>query len=102
MEEDRGIIATGGGAFIDDATRALILNRGIAVWIDADVATLVERTARRNTRPLLKSGDPHEILTRLHEDRKPFYAEAQIHVMSDSGPHDATVAKILEAVDKWL
>lgn len=102
IEEGHGVIATGGGAFVDPATRALILERGIAVWIDADVDTLVERTARRNTRPLLRNGNPREILTRLAAERAPFYAEAPIRVRSDNGPHADTARAILEAIDQWL
>lgn len=102
IEERHGVIATGGGAFIDPSTRALILERGIAVWIDADVDTLVERTARRNTRPLLQNGDPKEILTRLATERAPFYAEAPIRVVSENGPHADTARAILEAIDQWL
>ena len=102
MEESHGVIATGGGAFVDDETRTLILEQGLAVWLDCDIDTLVERTSRRNTRPLLKSGDPREILTRLYEDRRGFYSQAPIHVMSDAGPHDATATKILEALEEWL
>ena len=102
IEEGHGVIATGGGAFVDPATRALILERGIAVWIDADIDTLVERTARRNTRPLLRNGNPREILTRLAAERAPFYAEAPIRVRSDNGPHADTARAILEAIDQWL
>lgn len=102
MEEGHGVIATGGGAFVNDETRALILASAIAVWIDADIKTLVERTGRRNTRPLLKQGDPAEILTRLHREREPYYSQAQIHVRSDDGPHIRTTNAILEAIDQWL
>lgn len=102
IEERAGVIATGGGAFVNDETRALILDQAVAVWIDSDIDLLVERTSRKNTRPLLKTGDPREILTRLYSERKPFYAQAQIHVMSDTGPHEATATKILEALDTWL
>lgn len=102
MEEGHGVIATGGGAFVDPATRALILERGIAVWIDCDVDTLVERTARRNTRPLLKNGNPREILTRLARERAPLYAKAPVRVMSENGPHGETARAILEAIDQWL
>ncbi|MFN3863371.1 MAG: shikimate kinase [Erythrobacter sp.] len=102
IEEGHGVIATGGGAFVDPATRALILERAIAVWIDADIDTLVERTARRNTRPLLKNGNPREILTRLAATRAPFYAEAPIRVVSDNGPHADTARAIIEAIDQWL
>ena len=102
IEEKRGVIATGGGAFVDPATRALILDRALAVWIDADVETLVQRTARRATRPLLKNGDPREILTRLAAERAPFYAEAPIKVMSENGPHELTARRIIEAIEQWL
>lgn len=101
MDEAHGVIATGGGAFIDRSTRALILERGIAVWIDCDTDTLVERTARRNNRPLLKNGDPHKILTRLAQERAPFYAEAPIRVVSENGPHGDTARAIIEAIDQW-
>lgn len=102
IEDHDGVIATGGGAFVNKETRDLILDKAIAIWIDCEIDTLVERTSRKNTRPLLKTGDPREILTRLYSERKPFYAQAQIHVMSDAGPHDETVAKILENLDTWL
>jgi shikimate kinase len=102
IEEGHGVIATGGGAFIDPATRALVLERAIGVWIDCDIETLVQRTARRNTRPLLKNGDPRETLTRLAEERRGFYAEAPIRVTSENGPHELTARRIIEAIDQWL
>lgn len=102
IDEGHGVIATGGGAFIDSATRATVSESAIAVWIDCDVETLVERTARRSNRPLLKTGDPREILTRLARERGPFYAEAPIRVMSDTGPHAETARAIIEAIDQWL
>ncbi|OBV12195.1 shikimate kinase [Erythrobacter dokdonensis] len=102
IEEGHGVIATGGGAFVDPDTRKLILEKGIAVWIDCDVDTLVERTARRGNRPLLKQGDPKEILTRLAAERGPFYAEAPIRVVSENGPHTDTARAIIEAIDQWL
>jgi shikimate kinase len=102
LSEGHGVIATGGGAFIDPATRAAVLERGIAVWIDCDIDTLVERTARRGNRPLLKTGDPKEILTRLARERAPFYAEAHVRVVSETGPHADTARAILEAIDQWL
>ena len=102
MEESNGVIATGGGAFVDPETRALILEKGIAVWIDCDIETLVERTSRRNHRPLLKTGDPREILTRLLNERGPLYAEAQVRVKSDEGPHADTAHAILRAIEDYL
>lgn len=102
MDEAHGVIATGGGAFVDPATRALVLERGIAVWIDCDIDTLVERTSRRSNRPLLKQGNPREILTRLAREREPFYRQAHIRVVSETGPHADTARAILEAIDQWL
>lgn len=98
----RRVIATGGGAFVNAETRALILERGLAVWLDSDIETLVERTARKDNRPLLKQGDPREILTRLREERRPFYAEAPIHVISGNGPHNRAVSRVLKEIDAWL
>ncbi len=102
IEERAGVIATGGGAFIDPETRALILNSAIAVWIDCDIDTLVERTSRRDTRPLLRNGDPKAILTGLANDREQFYKQAQIRVESEDGPHADTARRIIEAIDQWL
>ncbi|GAB4125438.1 MAG: shikimate kinase [Rhodothalassiaceae bacterium] len=93
------VIATGGGAFIDDETRALIKARALSVWLDADLAILLERTARRDTRPLLLEGDPGETLRRLKSEREAIYRQADIHVRSGDGPHDAVVAQILEALE---
>ena len=102
IDEGHGVIATGGGAFVDAATRQRVLDRGIAVWIDCDTDTLVERTSRRPTRPLLQQGDPHAILSRLAAERAPFYAEAPIRVVSENGPHADTARAIIEAIDQWL
>lgn len=98
----RCVIATGGGAFCNAETRKLILEKAVAVWLDSDIDTLVERTSRKDNRPLLKQGEPKEILAQLREERMPAYREAPIHVTSSSGPHSATIAKVLEGLDQWL
>ena len=92
------VIATGGGAFIQPETRALILERTLAVWLDADIATLAERVKRRDTRPLLRDRDPAEVLAELASVRNPLYAEAHIHISSKPTPHDATVRAIVAAL----
>jgi shikimate kinase len=92
------VIATGGGAFMNEQTRALILERATAVWLEADLETLVDRVRRRSTRPLLKDKDPREVLTELARVRNPVYALAPIHVHSQPSPHDATVKAILKAL----
>ena len=101
IAEGHGVIATGGGAFINGQTRALILARAIAVWLDCDVDTLVARTKRRDTRPLLRNGDPREILGRLHAERAPAYGEAPIRVSAGDAPHHQTALRILEAIEQW-
>ena len=102
LEEGHGVIATGGGAFVNLETRTLILSRAIAVWLDCDIETLVARTRRKETRPLLQTGNPREILTRLHAERAPAYAEAPIRVASGDAPHHQTALKILGAIEQWL
>ncbi len=97
-----GVIATGGGAFCNDRTRALLLDRAITVWLDADVETLLERTARKVNRPLLQAGDPREVLTRLRTERAVDYAQAPIHVSSGGGAHERTVASVLREIAAWL
>lgn len=96
------VIATGGGAFVNDQTRELILDRAIAVWLDSDIETLLERVGRKDNRPLLKQGNPREILTRLKAEREPAYAQAPIHVKSTSGPHGRSVQAVLKGIDEWL
>lgn len=104
IQEEGGhrVIATGGGAFVNAETRALILDRAIAVWLDSDIDTLVERTSRKDNRPLLQQGDPRETLTRLRDERAPHYGQAPIHVLSGNGPHSRTVTRVLQGIGQWL
>lgn len=88
------VIATGGGAFADEASRSLILERCIAIWLDADIETLVERLGRRGHRPLLSGRDPRETIAALAETRNPFYALAHLRVASGAGPHEIVVDAI--------
>lgn len=94
----RKVIATGGGAFVNEETRQLMLDRAIVIWLDADIDTLVERTARKGDRPLLANGNPREILAKLADERNPLYAQAHIHVKSQSNPHETTLESILKAL----
>ena len=101
LESGPGVIATGGGAFVQPETRALILERGIAIWLDSDLDTLVERVSRKDTRPLLRGGDPRTIIERMLAERRPAYAQAPIRVVSDNGPPAHTVNRIIEALESW-
>lgn len=102
LEQPVQVLSTGGGAFMDEATRALIRERGISVWLRADLDLLVHRTARRDHRPLLRQGEPREVLGRLMEIRYPVYAEADLTVDSDDSPPDQTTERVLAALRSHL
>ncbi len=92
------VIALGGGALTTPEVRAAVRERAIAVWLDAPLEILVERTSRRRSRPLLERGDKREILERLLAERRPFYAEAPIRIESDDGPHNRVVERIVASL----
>jgi shikimate kinase len=100
MDGTAKVIATGGGAFINPETRALILDQATAIWLNAHPDILAERVRRRDTRPLLRGRDPRKVLTDLAAQRDPYYAMAHIHVSSQRGPHEATVEAILKAIGR--
>jgi shikimate kinase len=92
------VLATGGGAFMNPQTRALARERGLSVWLKAELDVLLKRVRRRADRPLLKTDDPAATLERLIAERYPFYAEADIAVMSRDVPHETIVAEIITAL----
>ncbi len=92
------VIATGGGAYMDADTRKAIAAKAVAVWLRADLETLLTRTARRKDRPLLKHENPRAALTRLINERYPVYAEAPIIVDADEGSIEATVDRVIIAL----
>jgi shikimate kinase len=92
------VLATGGGAFMDAATRAAIRRRGVSLWLRADLDVLVQRVSRRTDRPLLNAGDPREILAQLIERRHPVYGEADLVVDSGDGSAEATVNRAIAAL----
>ena len=91
------VIATGGGAFIDERSRAALLERCIVFWLDAEIETLATRVARSDRRPLLRGQDPHEALSRLAAERRPVYALADHRIAVDA-PADDLVERILAAL----
>ena len=94
------VLATGGGAFINPETRAKIRQSGIAIWLKADLPVLMRRVGKRDTRPLLRTGDPEAVMKKLMTERYPIYAEADITVESRDVPHEAIVADIIEALSR--
>lgn len=95
IDGPRKVIATGGGAFMNAATRTAILEKATAIWLDADLDTLVARVGRRDGRPLLRGRDARTVLRDLAAVRNPLYALAPIHITSQPSPHEATVTAIL-------
>ena len=95
------VLATGGGAFMNDETRGIIKEKGISIWLKAELPVLVERVSRRNTRPLLHNADPNEVLTRLMNERYPVYAQANLTVESNDAPQDETVSAVLRALSEY-
>ena len=92
------VLASGGGAFMDPATRRLIGERGVSLWLRADLDVLVARVSRRNNRPLLKSGNARAILATLIDQRHPVYAEADVVVDSGEGSPEVTVSRAIAAL----
>ena len=90
------VLATGGGAVMDQHTRDLIHIKGISVWLKADLDVLMKRTKRRNDRPLA------EKIKELMPLREPFYAQSDIVVQSRDEPHDTIVDEIIAALAKHL
>ena len=97
------VIATGGGAYVNEQTRELLNQKAITIWLDAPVDLLTERTARRpETRPMLTRGDRSQILQRLIHERRPQYAEAHIRIPSTGGSHGEVVDAILAALQEYV
>jgi shikimate kinase len=93
------VLATGGGAFMDEATRAAIKESAVSVWLKADIEVLAKRVGRKDTRPLLTGQDPVAVLTRLAAAREPVYATADLTVESGDKPHAATVEAIIKGLE---
>ena len=102
LQEGPSVLATGGGAYLDERTRKAIREHGVAVWLRAELPLLLRRTSRRDNRPLLKRGDPEEILRALIMKRHPVYAKADVTVDSVDGPPDATLARMVAALEKFF
>ena len=100
LEEPEPIVlALGGGAFMNPDTRTVIKARAISIWLRADIDTLYERVMRKpGQRPLLETDDPRAVLERLHAERAPVYAQADIIVDSDAASHDVTVQRVVDAL----
>ena len=95
------VLATGGGAFMDPATRATIRREAVSLWLRCSLPTLLRRVAGRTHRPLLNASDPEAVLSRLMAERYPVYAEADVIVACGEETPDVTTAQVLEALLAW-
>jgi len=96
------VLGTGGGAFINPETRALVKATAVSVWIKADFELLFQRVQRRSNRPLLKTANPRQTLELLIEQRYPIYAEADVTVVSHDVPQDQVATAVIEALSAHL
>ncbi len=96
------VLSTGGGAYMDTETRTLMRKHAITVWLRADLDVLYERVRKRTHRPLLRQGDPKDILARLIDQRYPVYAQADLVVESTAQPPDVTTDQVLDALRRHL
>jgi len=98
LDQGPQVLATGGGAFMNPKTRALIAEHAVSVWLRAGLDVLVRRTRRRGGRPLLKTDDPEATLRMLMDERYPIYAEADVVIDSDDEGPEVTARSITEAL----
>ena len=98
LEDPPHVLATGGGAFVQDETRTLLNARAISVWLKTDIEVLARRVARKGNRPLLTGRDPLEVLRDHVRDRYPFYEQAHLTIETGDGSHAATVDAVLAAL----
>jgi shikimate kinase len=102
LEEPPHVLATGGGAFVNDETRALIQEHGLSIWLKADLELLARRVGRKEGRPLLKNRDPMEVLREQAAARYPAYAQAHITVETADTPHGVAVDAVIAALRRYL
>ena len=96
------VLSTGGGAYIDAETRKLMREKALTIWLRADLDVLFDRVKKRAHRPLLRQGDPREILKGLMDQRYPIYAEADLVVESTAQPADRTTEQVIDALRRHL
>jgi shikimate kinase len=102
LDDPPHVLATGGGAFMNPDTRALVARTAISIWLKADPEILARRVGRKDTRPLLRGKDPKQVLTELLAEREPSYSQATLIVHSADAPHQHTVDTIIAALKTRL
>jgi shikimate kinase len=101
IENGSQVLATGGGAFINDETRERIAGHGVSVWLKADLPLLMKRVSKRSDRPLLLKDDPQAVMRRLMDERYPIYEKADVIVESRDVQHTQMVNDVIKTLAKW-
>lgn len=102
LDDPPHVLATGGGAFVNNSTRALVKAKAVSIWLKADPEVLARRVGRKDNRPLLRGKDPRQVLTELLAQREPAYRQADLIIESNDGPHQHTVDAIIAALNAAL
>jgi shikimate kinase len=102
LEDGQQVLATGGGAFMNEQTRAGIAARGISVWLKADLPLLMKRVSRRSDRPLLLNDDPEGVMRKLMETRYPVYGQSDVVIESRDVSHNVIVNDVIRALSAYL
>ena len=102
LDQPPHVLATGGGAFMNDQTRELIKSKAVSVWLKTDLDILARRVARKDTRPLLAGKDPMDVLKAQAEARYPVYAQADVIVETGDAAHHVTVDQVIRALSAFL
>lgn len=102
LDDGPMVLATGGGAYMNDETRSSIARAGISIWLNAELDVLMERVSRRQNRPLLQNDDPRGVMQSLMERRYPIYAQADIEIMSRDDKKEVIAAEMIDALAAHL
>ncbi len=102
LESGPKVLSTGGGAFMNAQTREAIAQRGLSVWLKADIDILMERVQKKQNRPLLKNANPRAVMQRLIDERYPVYAEAEITVPTRDAAKEVIAQEVIAAIGARL
>jgi shikimate kinase len=102
LDQEPHVLATGGGAFMNEQTRELIRSKAVSVWLKADIEVLARRVSRKDNRPLLSGKDPVAVLQAQADARYPVYEQADIIVETGDAAHHVTVEQVINALSAFI
>lgn len=90
------VVATGGGAFLDEGNRKLLKSYGPVVYLEAGVQTILRRVSGDLNRPLLRGDDRERIVRDLLARRVAGYRKADFAVPTDGRTVAQVAGRIVE------